>query len=311
MRSKLRPERSVGQYAHFSRSGLSSVSSSRSSIEYERRRSENSGSPRTDSSNARAAAVIAFATAGSTTAGAGGCGRWASATVAANAHKSAATCGQRDAPTHSDRPASPRLYLRLSSSHTMAWGTARDKRRPGAAAAYARRAFRVLTLACQGCFIATSSEPGDLTMLTPTNTSWVSRILGAVIALTPLAGLAQRDAAMPPPLAEFLSSLPQVRHLTPATAKDLNRAIAALKAERYDEARAALGELSLDQLTPFERSNTEHILYRIARAEEKYGEARQHILNAIDSGGLNEQEIAHAQERLKEMDAALATAPPT
>ena len=116
---------------------------------------------------------------------------------------------------------------------------------------------------------------------------------------------------MPRPLAEFLSSLPQSRQLGLTTAKALNGAIAALKAERYDEARAALGELNLDRLTPFERSNTEHILFRIARAEENYGEARQHILNAIDSGGLNEQEIAHAQERLKEMDAALATAPPT
>jgi hypothetical protein len=149
-------------------------------------------------------------------------------------------------------------------------------------------------------------------MLTATNASWVSRILGLaiVIALTPVAALAQPDPAMPRALAELLASLPRPP-LRAETGKALNDAIAALQAERYTEARAALGNLSLDQLTPIERSNTEHILFRIARAEGKYGEARQHILNAIESGGLNEQEVANAQDRLKEIDAALATAPPT
>jgi len=109
-------------------------------------------------------------------------------------------------------------------------------------------------------------------MLTATKASWVSRILGVVIALTP---------------------------------------VAALKAERYNEARAAIGSMSLDQLTPFERSNTEQVLFWIPRAEGQYAEARQHILNAIDSGGLNEQEIANAQERLREIEATIATAPPT
>jgi hypothetical protein len=148
-------------------------------------------------------------------------------------------------------------------------------------------------------------------MLTATNASWVSRISAIVIALAPLAALGQ-PAALPPPLAEFLASLPQPpRQLTLATSRALNDAIAELQAMRYDRARAALGELSLDELTPFDRSNTEHILYRIARAEGQYAEARQHILNAIDSGGLNEQEIANAQERLKELDPTLATAPQT
>ena len=148
-------------------------------------------------------------------------------------------------------------------------------------------------------------------MLTATNASWVSRILSAaiVIALAPIAAHAQRDAAMPRALVELLASLPRV--LSPEVSKALNEAIAALKAERYSEARAALSHLSLDRLAPFDRSNTEHILFRIAYAEEAFGEARQHILNAIDSGGLNEQETANARERLAEIDAKLATAPPT
>src|SRR5687768_10689738 len=101
-------------------------------------------------------------------------------------------------------------------------------------------------LARQACFIATSGEfGGALTMLTATNASWVSRISAIVIALAPLAALGQQ-AALPPPLAEFLASLPQPpRQLTPATGKALNDAIAELQAKRYDKARAALGELSL------------------------------------------------------------------
>jgi multidrug efflux pump subunit AcrA (membrane-fusion protein) len=149
-------------------------------------------------------------------------------------------------------------------------------------------------------------------MLTATNASWATRISAIVVALGSCAALAQQDSAMPPPLAAFLESLPQPpRQMTPATGKALNVAIAALNAERYDEARAALGVLKVQQLSPFDRSNTEHILYRIARADGEYAEARQHILNAIDSGGLNEQELANARDRLEEIDATIATAPPT
>jgi hypothetical protein len=148
-------------------------------------------------------------------------------------------------------------------------------------------------------------------MPTPTTTSWVSGSLGALVALAPLTGLAQQDTAMPAPLVEFLSSLPRPLQLSPTTAKALNEAVAAIRAKRYDEARAALGELDLERLGPYERSNTEHLLYRIAYAEGRYGEARQHILNALDSGGLNEEEVAHARARLEDVDAALAAAPPT
>jgi hypothetical protein len=144
-----------------------------------------------------------------------------------------------------------------------------------------------------------------------TKASWVSRIPAIVIALAPLAVPAQDQPAMPRALADFLASLPQpARQLTPRTSRALNEAIAALRAERYEKARDALADLPLDELSPFDRSNTEHILYRIARAEGEYVEARQHILNAIDSGGLNEEEIAHARARLEEIDAALAPAPP-
>jgi hypothetical protein len=149
-------------------------------------------------------------------------------------------------------------------------------------------------------------------MLTATNASLISRISAIVIALGSFPALAQQAAELPPPLAAFLESLPKLpRQLTPATAKALNEAIGELRAERYAEARAALGVLDLEKLNAFDRSNTEHILYRIARAEGQYAEARQHILNAIESGGLNDQELANARDRLAELDSTLTTVPPT
>jgi tetratricopeptide (TPR) repeat protein len=75
----------------------------------------------------------------------------------------------------------------------------------------------------------------------------------------------------------------------------LNTAIEALTAEKYADAQAAIATLKLDKLSPYERGKVEQILFNIAYAQEKYGEARQHLQKAIDSGGLNEQEISQAR----------------
>ena len=65
--------------------------------------------------------------------------------------------------------------------------------------------------------------------------------------------------------------------------------------EKYAEAQAAIGTLSLDKLSPYERSKVEQILFNISYAEEKYEDARQHLQKSIDAGGLNEQEISQAR----------------
>jgi tetratricopeptide (TPR) repeat protein len=77
-----------------------------------------------------------------------------------------------------------------------------------------------------------------------------------------------------------------------ATAKALNAAIEALNMADYGGVQAALAPLKPDKLSPYERSRLEQILLSAAAAQEKYDEARVHLQNAIDSGGLNEQEIS-------------------
>ena len=86
-----------------------------------------------------------------------------------------------------------------------------------------------------------------------------------------------------------------------ATAKALNTAIEALNMEKYAEAQAAIGTLSLDKLSPYERSKVEQILFNISYAEEKYDQARQHLQRSIDAGGLNEQEVSQARYQFAQL----------
>ncbi len=80
-----------------------------------------------------------------------------------------------------------------------------------------------------------------------------------------------------------------------ATGKALNAAIEFLNMEKYAEAQAAIAELKLDKLSPYERSKVEQILFNISYAQEKYAEARGHLQKAIEAGGLNEQEVSQAR----------------
>jgi tetratricopeptide (TPR) repeat protein len=100
-----------------------------------------------------------------------------------------------------------------------------------------------------------------------------------------------------------------------ATGKALNLAIEALNMEKYAEAQAAIATLNLEKLSPYERGKVEQILFNISYSQEKFDEARGHLQKAIDSGGLNEQEISQAryqaaqlymtEEKYKEGAAAL------
>ena len=80
-----------------------------------------------------------------------------------------------------------------------------------------------------------------------------------------------------------------------ATGKALNAAIEFLNMEKYAEASAAIGELKLDKLSPYERSKVEQILFNISYSQDKYADARGHLQKAIDAGGLNEQEVSQAR----------------
>src|SRR6185295_16073295 len=100
-----------------------------------------------------------------------------------------------------------------------------------------------------------------------------------------------------------------------ATGKVLNEAIELLNKEDFKGAAAKIDTLKLDKLSPYERSKVEQIMFNISYAQEKYDEARGHLQKAIDSGGLNAQEIEQAryqsaqlymqQEKWKEGAAAL------
>jgi tetratricopeptide (TPR) repeat protein len=79
------------------------------------------------------------------------------------------------------------------------------------------------------------------------------------------------------------------------TGKVLNEAIELLNMENYAGASQKIGTLQLDRLSPYERGKVEQILFNIAYSQERYEQARQHLRNAIDSGGLNEQEIDQAR----------------
>jgi tetratricopeptide (TPR) repeat protein len=79
------------------------------------------------------------------------------------------------------------------------------------------------------------------------------------------------------------------------TGKVLNEAIELLNMEKFAEAGARIGTLQLEKLSPYERGKVEQILFNIAYSQERYDQARQHLKNAIDSGGLNQVEVDQAR----------------
>jgi tetratricopeptide (TPR) repeat protein len=82
-------------------------------------------------------------------------------------------------------------------------------------------------------------------------------------------------------------------------------AIAHAKARRLAEARATLGQLDLETLTPYERSRAEWVLYAVAYAEEDFTEAREHVLKSLEAGGLSPSTRLTAQLALADLDVML------
>jgi hypothetical protein len=89
----------------------------------------------------------------------------------------------------------------------------------------------------------------------------------------------------------------------------LDQAVDALNDKRYAEARAAVGQLERDVMTPYELGMAEAVLFRIADAELKYDDARRHLVNAIESCGLTSGGIADAQDAIRRIDERLGAAP--
>jgi hypothetical protein len=87
-----------------------------------------------------------------------------------------------------------------------------------------------------------------------------------------------------------------------STLEALNEAIAAFNVQKFDEATSAIGKLQLDRLSPYERARTEQVLFQIAANQRNLGEAREHLVNAVDSGGLDDDEIARSLNTIRAID---------
>jgi tetratricopeptide (TPR) repeat protein len=79
------------------------------------------------------------------------------------------------------------------------------------------------------------------------------------------------------------------------TGRVLNEAIELMNADDHAGAARRLGTLQLDRLSPYERGTVERILFSVAYAEDRYEDARGHLQKAIESGGLNAQQVAEAR----------------
>jgi tetratricopeptide (TPR) repeat protein len=98
------------------------------------------------------------------------------------------------------------------------------------------------------------------------------------------AALAQRSGGNDPP--------PSNNTIDARTGETLQEAIDFINADQTTEARAKLGELDLARLSPYERSRVEQMLASLDMGDENYDSARAHLQAAIDSGGLNDQELS-------------------
>src|SRR5262245_3028036 len=140
--------------------------------------------------------------------------------------------------------------------------------------------------------------------------SWSRRlrisVIALVLALSPRVTFAQ-DGFPLPALREF--SLSDRAPMSPKVGGAFNTAVIALNAGQFDKAGGAIGKLRLDRLSPYERGKVERILFNVAYAEGDFTAARQHLVNALESGGLNEPETAAAREQITRINAQPAVAP--
>jgi len=100
------------------------------------------------------------------------------------------------------------------------------------------------------------------------------------------------------------------QRIGPATGAALNDAISALNTRNYGAARDAIARVSLDRVSSFERGKVEQVLHAVSVGEGKYAEAREHLVSAIESGGLTAPEVADALSRIGAIDAALSRGAP-
>ncbi len=76
------------------------------------------------------------------------------------------------------------------------------------------------------------------------------------------------------------------------TGEILVQVVEFINTDQTAQARAKLGELDLARLSPYERSRVEQMFASLDQGDENYEGVRTHLKAAIDSGGLNDQELS-------------------
>jgi tetratricopeptide (TPR) repeat protein len=85
------------------------------------------------------------------------------------------------------------------------------------------------------------------------------------------------------------------------TGKILSEAIEFLNMDQFAEARARLADLRIDRLSPFEKSRLHQLLFNLEMNDEDYPAAREQLQLAIDSGGLNPQEMSQMRYQMAQL----------
>ena len=86
-----------------------------------------------------------------------------------------------------------------------------------------------------------------------------------------------------------------------AVGKQINDAIELLNAKNPGGARAAIGKLKLDNLSPFERSRVEQILASIDNDSENFAGAAKHLTAALEAGGLTGEEALQVKFQIAQL----------
>ena len=85
------------------------------------------------------------------------------------------------------------------------------------------------------------------------------------------------------------------------TGKILLAAYEFINKNQIPQARAALADLKMDKLSPYERAQAERMFISLDVTEEKYDSARKHMQAAIASGGLNEKEVSDMRYQMAQL----------
>lgn len=119
----------------------------------------------------------------------------------------------------------------------------------------------------------------------------ITLLLGACLAIQPLSAQERtnRDDA------------PAPNTIDQRTGEALNEAIEFLNMDQYEEARAALAGLRMDRLSPYEKGRVEQIMATIEYSQGNIAESRIHMQAALDSGGLNAQEMEQVRYQIAQM----------